>query len=99
MSASDQIPRASANFTAKFDVAVAEYHRVTGMRLDIHPFAAELDTCHSPEEISDLLRMQAQAFNKFHKRDEKLMAWLDPTIHILFTFSATLGEGIGLVSC
>ena len=26
------------------------------------------------------------------------MAWLDPTIHILFTFSDTLGEGIGLVS-
>ncbi|KAH9955006.1 hypothetical protein BC827DRAFT_1239361 [Russula dissimulans] len=24
------------------------------------------------------------------------MAWLDPTVHILFTFSATLGEGIGL---
>jgi len=99
MSASDQIPHASANFTAIFDVAVAEYHRVTGMRLDTHPFAVELDTCHSPEEISDLLRMQAQAFSEFHKRVEKLMAWLDPTIHILFTFSATLGEGIGLVSC
>lgn len=26
------------------------------------------------------------------------MAWLDPTVRILFTFSATLGEGIGLVS-
>ena len=26
------------------------------------------------------------------------MAWLDPIVHILFTFSATLGEGIGLVS-
>ncbi|KAH9954999.1 hypothetical protein BC827DRAFT_1386551 [Russula dissimulans] len=24
------------------------------------------------------------------------MAWLDPMVHILFTFSATLGEGIGL---
>ncbi|KAH9992629.1 hypothetical protein BJV77DRAFT_1001937 [Russula vinacea] len=24
------------------------------------------------------------------------MSWLDPTIHILFTFSNTLGEGIGL---
>ena len=26
------------------------------------------------------------------------MAWLDPTISILLTFSDTLGEGIGLVS-
>ena len=26
------------------------------------------------------------------------MVVLDPTVHILFTFSAALGEGIGLVS-
>ncbi|KAH9958341.1 hypothetical protein BC827DRAFT_612300 [Russula dissimulans] len=96
MSASNQIPRPSAHFTAIFDVAVAEYHRVTGMRLDTHPFAAELDTCHSPEDISDLLRMQAQTFNNFHKRDEKLMTWLNPTIHILHTISAALREGIDL---
>ena len=25
------------------------------------------------------------------------MKWLDPMVHIVFTFSETLGEGIGLV--
>src|SRR5579863_4343378 len=86
------------NFTAIVNAASAEYQRVTGKRLDIQPFAAQLDTCDSPRAVSDVLRTQAQAFSRFRKGDEKLMAWLDPTVHILFTFSATLGERIGLVS-
>ena len=101
MSTSDQTARPSTstdNFTAIFNAATIEYQTVTGNRLDTHPFAAQLDTCDGPKAVSDLLRGQAQAFSKFRKSDEKLMAWLDPIVHILFTFSATLGEGIGLVS-
>src|SRR5579863_4618488 len=86
------------NFTALFNAASTEYARVTGKRLDTHPFAAQLDACDSPKAVSDLLRTQAQAFDKFRKGDEKLIPWLDPTVHILFTFLGTLGEGIGLVS-
>ena len=86
------------NFTAIFNAASTEYARVTGKRLDTHPFAAQLDACDTPKAVSDLLRTQAQAFSKFRKGDEKLIAVLDPMVHILFTFSATLGEGIGLVS-
>ena len=86
------------NFTAVFHAASTEYQRVTGKSLDSHPFAGKLDACHDPNAVLDLLLTQAQAFSSFHKADEKLMAWLDPTVRILFTFSATLGEGIGLVS-
>jgi len=92
-------PSTSAdNFTAVFDAASTKYTRVTGKPLDRHPFAAQLDACDSPNAVSDLLRTQDKAFSKFRKGDEKLMAVLDPMVHILFTFSATLGEGIGLVS-
>ena len=86
------------NFIAIFNAASTEYVRITGKRLDAHPLAVQLDACDSPKAVSDLLHSQAQAFSKIHKGDEKLMAILDPTVHILFTFSATLGEGIGLVS-
>jgi hypothetical protein len=86
------------NFTAIFNAASSEYTRVTRRRLDTHPFASQLDACDSPKAVLDLLRTQAQAFSKFRQGDEKLMALLDPTVQILFTFSATLGEGIGLVS-
>jgi hypothetical protein len=43
--------------------------------------------------MSESNQTQAQALNTFRKRDKKLMAWLDPIVHILFTFSAMLGEG------
>jgi hypothetical protein len=97
MSASKQVAGPSTdNFTAIFSVASNEYLRVTGKHLDTHPFATQLDTCRSPEAVSNVLRTQAQAFSKFRKGDEKLMTWLNPTVNILFAFSATLGEGIGL---
>ena len=86
------------NFTAIFNAASTEYARVTGKPLDTHPFSAQLRACDTPKAVSDLLRTEAQAFSQFRKGDEKLMAVLDPTVHILFTLSATLGEGIGLVS-
>jgi hypothetical protein len=99
MSASNQTAGPSTNnFTAIFNAASNEYERLTGKSLDTHPFAAQLDTCQNPEAVSNVLRTQAQAFSKFREGDVRLMAWLDPTIHVLFTFSATLGEGIGLVS-
>ena len=99
MSSTDQTAGPSTdNFTAIFNVASTEYQTVTGNRLDTHPLAAQLNTCHSPEDISDVLRTQAHAFRKFRRGDEKLMTWLNPIVHILFTSSATLGEGIGLVS-
>jgi hypothetical protein len=99
MDASNQTAGPSTdNFALIVDAALAEYERLTRKRLNTHPLAAQLDTCRSPEAISNVLRMQAQAFSKFRQGDERLMSWLDPTIHILFTFSATLGEGIGLVN-
>ena len=99
MSTSNQTAGPSTNnFTAIFNAALEEYQRSTGKRLDTHPFAAQLDTCKNPEAISNVLRTQTRVFSKFRDGDERLMAWLDPTIHILFTFSDTLGEGIGLVS-
>ena len=99
MSATNQTAGPSTdNFSAIFNVASTEYQRLTGKSLDTHPFAAQLDTCQNPEAILNVLRTQAQAFNKFHEGDERLMVWLGPTIHILLKISDTLGGGISLVS-
>jgi len=98
MAASNQTDGPSTdNFTAIFNTASKEYDRLTGKSLNTHPFAAQLDTCRNPDDVSNVLRIQAQAFRKFRQGDEGLMAWLNPTINILFTFSATLGQVIGLV--
>jgi len=86
------------NFTAIFNAASTQYARITGKRLETHPFATQIEACNGPKAVSDLLQTQAQSFGQFRKGNEKLMAVLDPTVHILYTFSATLGEGICLVS-
>jgi hypothetical protein len=91
--------RSNDNFAAIFQAALNEYENVTRKPLRTHPFATQLDSCDSPQAISNLFQSQSQAFNKFHKGDETFMTYLGPTVDILFTFSETLGEGIGLVSC
>ncbi|KAI0291329.1 hypothetical protein B0F90DRAFT_1649724, partial [Multifurca ochricompacta] len=89
-------PFGTSNFALIFRVASKEYKKQTGQDLDSHPFATALNNCHSPDAVLNLFREQAQAFDEFRKEDESLMKWLRPTIHILYMFSATLGEGISL---
>jgi hypothetical protein len=88
----------TANFTAIFDAASNEYKTLTKQDLETHPFAAAFETSNSPDSVMNVFRKQAQAFDKFRKGDDKLIAWLTPIVNILFTFSGTLGEGVGLVS-
>jgi hypothetical protein len=88
----------TSNFTAIFDAASQEYKALTKQDLGTHPFAAALEGYNTPDAILGVFRKQAQAFDKLRKGEDKLMAWLTPIVNILFTFSATVGEGIGLVS-
>ena len=90
-------PSNSSNFTKIFDTAVDEYKKLTKEDLRTHPFTTAFDICNTPDTILDVFRGQAQAFDSFRKGDDKLMRWLNPTVQVLFTLSATLGEGIGLV--
>ncbi|KAI0249021.1 hypothetical protein BJV78DRAFT_1230625, partial [Lactifluus subvellereus] len=85
---------ANSNFISIFDAASNEYKKLTNQDLRTHPFANQLHNCDSPDAVLVLFRRQAEVFDEFCKGDHRLMRWLDPTVHILFTFSATLGEGI-----
>jgi hypothetical protein len=87
-----------SNFTNILDAASNEYRKLTKQNLHTHPFAAALGDCDSLDALLDVFRRQARAFDEFCKGDERLMKWLNPTVHILFSLSATLGEGIALVS-
>jgi hypothetical protein len=99
MSESNQrIEASSLKFAAIFEAASNEYKTVTGQDLGTHSVALALEGCNSPDSVLQVFREQAYAFDKFRKGDDKLMSWLTPIVTILFTFSATLGEGIGLVS-
>jgi hypothetical protein len=78
--------------------AKSEYQRITGQALGNHPFAAQLDSCVSQKDVSNVFRVQAQVFSNFRRGEDKLMARLDPIVNILFLLSEMLRDGIGLVS-
>ena len=99
MSTSNQtIDLSTSNFAAIFDAASREYKSLTKQDLATHPLAAAMEGYNTPDSILNVFRKQASAFDKFRKGDDKLMEYLTPIVNILFTFSDTLGEGVGLVS-
>ena len=77
------------------DDALVEYKKKTGKDLHAIWLASELQTCVSVDSVLDILRDQAKAFER--SGDQRLMKWIDPLVHVLYTFSGALGNGVGLV--
>jgi hypothetical protein len=73
------------------------YDKTTKNKLLTHPLAAQLQSCDSPDAILPVLRDLVQQLDQSRSGNEKLRSWLDPTVNVLFAFSATLGGGVGLV--
>ena len=88
----------SSNFQLIIDNALTAYEKRTKQDLLAHPLAAQFQTCDSPAAILSVLQQQAQGLNQSGSSDDRWTKWLDPTINVLFTFSATVGAGAGLVS-
>jgi hypothetical protein len=98
-----QVPSASTsstNFETIFTAALNAYKKQTKKDIASHPLATELQTCDSSSAIIAILRTQVQKFDQSQGADdsEKWTKWLDPTVNVLFAFSATLGNGVGVVS-
>lgn len=87
----------ASNFVSIFEAASKEYKKLTGQDLNMHPFSVVFDSCDSADAVLSIFRKQAQIFDEIRKGDDRVIKWLDPMVHILFTFSAALGEGVGLV--
>ena len=101
--AMSQAPPASAstpssNFQPIFNAALRAYEKKTKNDLLAHPLAARLQACKSPGDILAVLQDKVNEFDRSRGADERLSQWLDPTINVLYSFSATLGSGVGLVS-
>jgi hypothetical protein len=81
-----------------FDASLQSYNNKTKNKLLDHPLATQLQTCDSPNAVLSVLQDLIQQFDQRRTSDERLNNWLNPTVNVLYTFSATLGEGVGLVS-
>ena len=88
----------SSNFQSIFDASLQSYNNKTKSKLLHHPLATQLQSCDSPSAVLSVLQDPIQQFNQRRTSDERLKNWLNPTVNVLYSFSATLGEGIGLVS-
>ena len=88
----------TSNFQSIFNGALDGYEYKTKKRLLTHPLFAQIQSCDSPAAIQSLLQGLVQQFEQGRSSDERLRTWLDPTVNVLFAFSASFGEGVGLVS-
>ena len=88
----------SSNFQCIFNTSLQAYDNKTKNKLLDHPLAARLQSCDSPNAILSVLQDLVQQFDQRRTSDERLKSWLSPTVNVLYAFSATLDEGVGLVS-
>ena len=98
MSSSPSTSTPHSNFVPIFNAALESYKRKTKKDLASHPLLSNLQSCDSPEAVLTVLRDQIPAFNQSQNRGDGLTKWVIPTVNVLYTFSATVGQGVGLVN-
>ena len=97
MSGSPSPSTSRSNFDSIFNAALQAYKKKTGNDISIHPLAAELQSCHSPDTVLAVLRRQIPSLDQSRSMKERFTKCLTPIINVLYAFSATLGDGVGLV--
>jgi hypothetical protein len=98
MSTAPSTSTSYSNFLPIFNAALESYKRKTKKDLASHPLLSSLQSCDSPEAVLTILRDEIPAFNQSQNQDDALTKWVIPTVNVLYTFSATVGQGVGLVN-
>ncbi|KAI0277573.1 hypothetical protein BGY98DRAFT_610113 [Russula aff. rugulosa BPL654] len=97
MSNTQSAAASSSNFQSIFSNALDNYRKRTKKDLLIHPLAARLQACDTPAAIRTILQEQIHGLDQSQSSAERWSKWLDPTVNVLFAFSATIGAGVGLI--
>ena len=85
------------NYQSIFDSALEAYEKKTGKDLTSDPLLHRLETCHSPDDILDILQEHISGFDQFRSSSDGLTKWLNPIVNVLYTSSSIIGS-LGLVS-
>jgi hypothetical protein len=88
----------TSNFVSIFNAALESYKCKTKKDLASHPLLPSLQSCDSSEAILTVLQEQIPALNQSQNADDGLTKWVTPTVNVLYAFSSTLGQGVGLVN-
>ncbi|KAH9023190.1 hypothetical protein EDB84DRAFT_1678324 [Lactarius hengduanensis] len=97
MTSLSKAPTSSLHSGSILDVALNEYRKNTGKDLLSHPLAIELQRCDSVDGILAILQRQANTFEQCRDGDRGLMKWIRSSVYILYSFSAIIGDGVGLM--
>ena len=87
----------SSHFKSILDAALSEYKSKTGNDLTNNSISKELQACESADAVLDVIQREAKTFDKFKDGDKGLMKWISPSVDVLYTIPATLGQGVGMV--
>jgi hypothetical protein len=98
MSAAASTSTSHSKFLPIFNAALETYKRKTKRDLASHPLLSSLQSCDSPEAVLTVLRDQIPAFNQSENQDDRLTKWVIPTVNVLYMFSGTIDQGVGLVN-
>ncbi|KAI9436655.1 hypothetical protein H4582DRAFT_2129896 [Lactarius indigo] len=86
----------SSNIEGIFDAALKSYKKKTKKDIKKHDLFKQLEQCNSPAAV--LAAFQVDQFDpSWTGSSDRLKKWLLPAINVLYAFSATLREGVGLV--
>ena len=89
---------AAASIQLIVNNALKAYEKCTKIDLLAHPLVFELQACDSPTAILTVLHQQVRGLDQSQSSGDRRIMWLDPTVKVLYTFSAALEEHAGLVS-
>jgi hypothetical protein len=89
-----------SHFQALFESALWAYERNAGVKLAQHPLAAQLQHCHTVEDVTVLLQAKAQPFGGC-RASHKIMKSIKTTVSTLtpltLSAAATLADAVGPV--
>ena len=97
MSHSQSATAPSLKFQVIISNALDTYRKRTKNDLLTHPLAVRLQACDTPAAMLTLLREQIHGLDQSQSSTERWAKWLDPTVNVLFAFSAAIGAGVSLV--
>ena len=86
-----------ASSRTRLDAALHAYEKMAGVILTEHPLAVELQSCHSVESSTTLLKYEAQSFGDPLAID-RIISPIERIVSMLFALSSTnLGGADSLV--
>ena len=83
----------SSHFQELFDAAFRDYENQTGEPLADHPLAEKLQSCHSVESVTAVLREQTEASSEIRGKD-KVLKPLKNVLSVLHKLSSAPDLGL-----